>query len=207
MQIIMFIFAAVLFLLPTQAHCFDLLQMLQAAEAGRAARQQAEYMEQQIHNQRLESERIKQETLYLKQLNEQNALQQRLQKEQGITTGLITQIESPKLRSKAYEIYKEFDQEPDLKKRIIAFEELNKILAERLQQQNSLKYFEQNIKPAIVAVHPDFDKIMTDPKQRFFVWAEKQQPDLKKAALHPSSPKEAIWALSEYKKSTAGGAL
>ncbi len=61
-----------------------------------------------------------------------------------------------------------------------------------------LEAFEKNVKPRIVRVHPDFDSIMKS--KAYWIWAEAQEPDLKRCAMDSPDAADIIYALSEYKK-------
>ena len=66
------------------------------------------------------------------------------------------------------------------------------------ERQKIREYFEANIKPQIIRVHPDFDAIMKD--EGYWQWAEQQPTQLKHAALTSGNPSDIIWAINEYKK-------
>ena len=67
-----------------------------------------------------------------------------------------------------------------------------------LELENIKKNFDENIKPKIVRVHPDFENILQD--KTYWDWAAQQRPELKHAALEAIDPAEIIWAIYEYKK-------
>lgn len=81
------------------------------------------------------------------------------------------------------------------------------------ERQQALEYFNANVKPKILKIHPDFDDIVLkktpDGKlianDEFFEWAEKQRPALRFAAMESNNPDDIIWAISEYKKFKQGG--
>lgn len=159
----------------------------------------------------LEAERIRQETEYLRQLNKRQRQQEELSKEQQLTNtvlGYIDKIKDGNYKLRAYNMVSEIMKKPDPLIRVISYEELSKILQEKLQKQEALEYFELQVKPEILKIHPDFDNIIFKTtedgtivlNEEYFQWAEKQKPALRDAAINSSKPEHIIWAISEYKK-------
>jgi len=68
-------------------------------------------------------------------------------------------------------------------------------------RQAAFEYFVQNVKPLVVKVHPDFDRIVAG--EGYWKWAEKQRPALKFAAFNSGDPEDIIWAIGEYKTTLA----
>lgn len=69
-----------------------------------------------------------------------------------------------------------------------------------------LDEYNAKILPKVLEAHDDFLKIIKDPEQEYFKWAEKQRPALKMAALHSMDPEDIIEAVSKFKEFKAKGA-
>lgn len=100
------------------------------------------------------------------------------------------QIELDRLRQKVRQV-----QEQKAREEKEAREK--KALLER--RKKAFEYFEANVKPKVVKVHPDFDEIVRNPK--YWEWARAQRPALRFAAEDSPDPEDIIWALGEFKKS------
>lgn len=68
---------------------------------------------------------------------------------------------------------------------------------EKSKKAKSLEVFNNNVKPRILRVHPDFDAIMQS--KTYWEWAETQEPELKRCAMDSPDAADIIWAISEYK--------
>lgn len=87
----------------------------------------------------------------------------------------------------------------DLKALTVEKEKKAKEDKEKEKRDAEKAAFEENVKPAIVEKHPDFDAIMRSDS--YWKWAEEQKPGLKFMAMNSPDPDDIIHAVSEFKKS------
>ena len=79
---------------------------------------------------------------------------------------------------------------------------------EREEQEKRVeakREFETVIKPEIVKEIPDFDKFMGEHANDLMTWGEAQTEAIKTALFSSKSPRDIVWAITEYKKSLASG--
>jgi hypothetical protein len=113
------------------------------------------------------------------------------------------------IKARVYEDYPELqqlidpilDRNRELETKVISLEDAQTKIIEDDRKKALLNNFNQNVKPKVIEVHKDFDEIMQS--ERYWLWAERQRPALKTAALDSPDPDDIIWAVSEFKKSVA----
>lgn len=77
--------------------------------------------------------------------------------------------------------------------------------ADRERLASDKQYFEDNIKPKIVAIHKDFDTIVQSPGGEFFKWADTQSPAIRTAVFQSTDPSDMIMALDRFKVDQSSG--
>lgn len=198
-------------------HVNPFMKIIEGYAAGRRARQEEDLMQQQIELQRLEAERIRQEIDLLKKENEYKPHAPASKKEYKEPTARLKYTDYDQIINDYFFPYAE--KNPSLWEIINSSENPSELAyriglgikrkEEDTKRQNYLDYFEANVKPKILKVHPDFDSIIMitrsdgtrESNKEYFEWAEKQRPALRYAAIESSDPDDIIWAISEYKKS------
>jgi chromosome segregation ATPase len=76
---------------------------------------------------------------------------------------------------------------------------------EREKREETKREFETAIKPEIVKAIPDFDKFMAEHANDLMTWGEAQTEAIKTALFSSKSPRDIVWAITEYKKSLDSG--
>jgi len=113
------------------------------------------------------------------------------------------------VRSKFAAIYEDYPElqdafEPFLESTAELSKEVNSLKEEKAkssleeERRKAKEFFDDNIKPAVLEVHKDFDSIVKD--EAYWKWAEEQSPAIKYAAMNSPDPKDINWAVTEYKK-------
>ena len=75
----------------------------------------------------------------------------------------------------------------------------------REKREEAKREFETVIKPEIVKEIPDFDKFMAEHANDLMTWGEAQTEAIKTALFSSKSPRDIVWAVTEYKKFIASG--
>lgn len=116
------------------------------------------------------------------------------------------------LASKVKEVYKDYPELKDVLDPLISMADtfsnkldmMEKHGEEERKRAEMRTFFETEVEPKVLAQHPDFAKIKSD--EQFFVWADKQRPSLRTAAMFSLDPDDLIFAVGEYKKFLGTGA-
>lgn len=166
-------------------------------------------MEKALNDTKSYARKLEGELAELRKLKESGATKKEVEDQKKVVSAAKDNLDD--IKAKVYDDYPELKELLDpmiernrtLETELESIKQATKADAEKASRQAALDAFNDNVKPRIVAEHPDFDAIVK--ADSYWKWVEEQRPALKFAASESNDPADINWALSEFKKSKYAG--